>query len=76
MYTLDVQGSLFRESQLVLEHASFLSDPIAPIAAMVAAGAVERMPTSIRFGGEHTNYGGQKCPSFTSAGLLQLLGYK
>ena len=78
MYTLDIQGSQVRETQLVLEHASsssFLPDPIAPIAAMVAAGAVERMPTSTKLGGGHTNYGGQTCPSFMSAGLLQLLGY-
>ena len=74
VYTLDIQGSMFRETQLVLAHAPFLPDPIAQIATMVAAGAVDGMPTSTKLGGGHTNYGGQNCPSFMSAGLLQLLG--
>ena len=77
VYTLDIQGSQFRETQLVLEHASsssFLPDPIAQIAAMVAAGAVDGMPTSTKLGGGHTNYGGPDCSSFMSAGVIQLLG--
>jgi len=75
VYTLDVQGSLFRETQVAFEHHNFRPAPKAPIAAMVAAGYGDMPPTTVLGGGHYNyaNFGASSCPSFMSAGLFEPL---